>query len=66
MPHSTWDNYFSGDQATNWLGRNGFGATMACRRYWLPGGINLHRIKYPSENTKVERFFNPVVSNNNT
>ena len=38
-PHSTWENYFSGDQVMNWIGSNGFGATMKFRRYHLPGGI---------------------------
>ena len=38
-PHSTWENYFSGDQKMNWLGGNGFGSTMKCRRDQLPGEI---------------------------
>ena len=36
-PHSTWGNYFSGDQIINWLGGNGFGAKMKFRRNQLPG-----------------------------
>ena len=38
-PHSTWENYFSGDQIMNWLGGNGFGSTMTCRRDWFPADI---------------------------
>ena len=38
-PHSTWDNYFIGYQIVDLLGGNGFGATMTCRRDWLPGEI---------------------------
>ena len=38
-PHSTWDNYFSGDQIINWISGNVFGATMTCRRDRLPGEI---------------------------
>ena len=38
-PHSAWDNYFSGDHIMDWLGGNGFGATMTCRRDKLPGEV---------------------------
>ena len=38
-PHSTWDNYFSGDHIMDELGGIVFGATMTCRRYRLPGEI---------------------------
>lgn len=31
-PHFTWDNHFSGDRIMDYLGENGFGATMTCRR----------------------------------
>ena len=27
-PHMTWDNYFSGDAIMDWLGKEGYGATM--------------------------------------
>jgi len=37
--HSTWDNYFSGDVIMDWLGTNGFGATMTCRRDRLLFGV---------------------------
>ena len=38
-PHTTWDNYFSGLLVMDWLGQNGFGATMTCRRDRLPSGV---------------------------
>ena len=37
-PHSTWDNYFSGDEVLDYLGKNGFAATMTCQRNRLPNG----------------------------
>ena len=40
--HSTWENYFSGEQIMNWLGGNEFGSTMTCRRDRLPGEIEGH------------------------
>ena len=39
-PHSTWENYFSGDQIMDWLGGNLFGATMSCMRDRFPGEID--------------------------
>ena len=41
-PYSTWKNYFSENQIMNWLGGNGFVATIACRRDWFPGEIEGH------------------------
>ena len=38
-PHVTMDNYVSGDKICDWIGQNGFGATMTCRRDCLPSGI---------------------------
>ena len=38
-PQSMLDNYFSGDQIMNWLGEDGIGATMPCRRDRLLGEI---------------------------
>ena len=35
--HSIWENYFSGYQIMDWLGGDGFGATVVCRRDQLPG-----------------------------
>ena len=32
MPHSTWDNHFSGDKIMDYAGEHGFGLTMTCRR----------------------------------
>ena len=31
--------YFSGNKICDWIGQNGFGATMTCRRDLLPSGI---------------------------
>jgi hypothetical protein len=64
-PHTTWDNYFSGDIIMNHLGENGFGATMTCRRDRLPKDIAvvyLHKKKTDStQRPKAARFNNPVV-----
>ena len=38
-PHTTWDKSFSGDLVMDWLGHNGFRATMTCRRDRLPSGV---------------------------
>ena len=38
-PHTTWDKYFFGDLVMDWLGKNGFRATMTCRRDRLPSGV---------------------------
>ena len=65
-PHITMDNYFSGEKTIEWIGRNGFGATMTCRRDRLPPGIptkNLHKQKTDTTlKTKIARFFHPVVA----
>ena len=69
-PHSTWDNYFSGDGILDWLGTNGFGATMTCRRDRLPAKIKgeyLHKKKtLVTPQTKVARFLNPIVATKTT
>ena len=31
IPHSPWDNHFSGDQIMDYAGEHGFGLTMTCR-----------------------------------
>ena len=65
FPHTTWDNYFSGDKIMDWLGQRGFGAMMTCRRDLLPAGIPgkyLHKKKTDvSKRTKVARYLEPVV-----
>jgi hypothetical protein len=38
-PHSTWDNHFSGDHVMDWLGMQGLGATMTCRRDRICSGV---------------------------
>ena len=65
-PHITWDNHFSGDRIMDWLGTNGFGATMTCRRDRLPSGVPtwaFHRLTpVVNERTRVARFYQPVVA----
>ena len=65
-PHITWDNFFSGDTILDWIGRQGFGTTMTCRRDRLPSdikGMYLHKKKTDtSPRTKVARFMNPIVA----
>ena len=65
-PHVTMDNFFSGDKICDWIGSNGFGCTMTCRRDRLPSGVPAkywHKEKTDSSpKTKVARFFQPVVA----
>ena len=65
-PHLCLDNHFSGDKIINWLGTNGFAATMTCRRDRLPAtipGKYLHKEKTDaSKVTKVARYLEPVVA----
>jgi hypothetical protein len=66
FPHSTWDNFFSGDQIFNWLGEKGFAATMTCRRDRLPFEVPkeyLHAKKTVSDaRSKAARFNEPVTA----
>jgi hypothetical protein len=64
-PHSTWDNFFSGDDINDWIGRGGFGVTMTCRRDRLPKGVPncyFHKVATAPGDTKarVARFNNPI------
>ena len=65
-PHVTMDNCFSGDKISDWIGQNGFGCTMTCRRDRLPSGVPgkyWHKEKTDSsQQAKVARFFQPVVA----
>jgi hypothetical protein len=66
-PHSTWDNFFSGDEIMDWIGANGLAATMTCRRDRLPKGVPkrfFHHEKHPPDckKARVARFFPPVVA----
>jgi hypothetical protein len=65
-PHGTWDNFFSGEVIMKWLGENGFGTTMTCRRDRLPRDIpaeNLHKKKTSSDSRpKAARFHQPIVA----
>ena len=63
-PHTTWDNYFSGDLVMDWLGQNGFGATMTCRWDRLPAGVPNHYLHKKKTDTKARskaaRFHEPI------
>ena len=60
------DNFFSGDKMLNWLGVNGFPASMTDRRDRLPKEIDgkyLHKEKTGTgPATKVARFLQPIVA----
>jgi hypothetical protein len=59
------DNFFSGDQIFDYMGNQGFGTLMTCRRDRLPGGIPdtfLSKKKTDTgERPKVARFNFPIV-----
>ena len=63
-PHTTWDNYFSGDIVMDWLVHNGFGATMTFRRDRLPSGVPnqyLHKNKTDTKaQSKAALFNHPI------
>ena len=63
-PHTTWDNYFSGDLVMDWFGKNRFGAKMTCRRDHLPSGVPnqyLHLKKTDTNaRSKAARFHDPI------
>ena len=65
-PHSTWDNYFSGDDIMNWMGRNGFSAITTCRRDRLPKGVPGHywhkKKVIVDKRTRCARFLEPIVA----
>jgi hypothetical protein len=64
-PHSTWDNYFFGDLIMDYLGENGFAATMTCQQNRLPKGVDncfLHKEKTVPKDpvARVARFNHPI------
>lgn len=65
-PHSTWDNYFSGDKIFDYLGANGYAATMTNRRDRLPSdvpGEYFQKKKTDSgRRSKAARFLNPITA----
>jgi hypothetical protein len=69
-PHTTWDNFFSGDQIFNWLGEKGFGGTMTCRRDRTMEGVAkeyLHVKKTVSDaRSKAARFNEPITATKQT
>jgi hypothetical protein len=64
-PHFTWDNCFSGDHIMDWLGENGFGAAMTCRRDRLPHGVKGEYLQKEGatvdSRSKAARFTHPIV-----
>ena len=66
LPHICFDNYFSGDKLLNWLGVEGFAATLTTRRDRLPKEIDgkyLHKERTGTAPvTKVARFLQPIVA----
>ena len=65
-PHTTWDNFFSGDQIfLNWLGEKGFGGTMTCRRDRTMEGVPkeyLHIKKTVSDTRSKANRFNEQIT----
>jgi hypothetical protein len=65
-PHSTWDNYFSGDLIMDYLGEQGFAATMTCQRNRLPKGAEdcfLHKEKtVPKDPVACVARFNHLIT----
>ena len=64
-PHSTWDNFFSGDDINDYVGVNGYGVTTTCRRDRLPKGVPncyFHKVSTApgDKKAKVARFNNPI------
>ena len=68
-PHITMDNFFSGDMVLNFLGQEGWKATMTCRRDRLPQGVPKKYFNYikgatVNHRSKVARFEQPIVAVN--
>ena len=66
-PHTTWDNYFSGDDIMNWCGKNEWPCTMTCQRGRLPKKVPTgywHKASTPAKDlaAKVARYFHPVTA----
>ena len=65
-PHMTLDNFFSGDESMNYLGRIGFAATMTCRKDRLPSGVPkfyFHLEKnVVDDRNKAARFIQPITA----
>ena len=66
-PHSTWENHFSGDEIMEWMGKNGFGGLMTCRRDRLPKDVPSHYFHFHKHDSsctpaRVARFYNPITA----
>ena len=53
-PHKTRDKYFSGDIVMDWLGQNGFGATMTCWSGRLTSGAKKQYLHKKKTDTKAQ------------
>lgn len=67
MPHSAWDNFFSGDKIMDCLGREGFAATMNCHRDCLPSGVpgkHFHKEKMVpgDKQAYITSFHKPIIA----
>ena len=64
--HTSWDNYFSGEQVCHYSGSKGVGISFTTRRDRLPKEINskyLHKQKTDScPRSKAARYIQPVVA----
>ena len=64
-PHLVADNHFSGDAVMEFLGRNGWAATITCRRDRLIKEIDKkyfnHEKKNVDKRSKVARYENPII-----
>eukprot|EP00549_Striatella_unipunctata_P025554 CAMPEP_0118723430 /NCGR_PEP_ID=MMETSP0800-20121206/31998_1 /TAXON_ID=210618 ORGANISM="Striatella unipunctata, Strain CCMP2910" /NCGR_SAMPLE_ID=MMETSP0800 /ASSEMBLY_ACC=CAM_ASM_000638 /LENGTH=112 /DNA_ID=CAMNT_0006631853 /DNA_START=360 /DNA_END=695 /DNA_ORIENTATION=+ len=65
-PNFTWDNYFSGYEIMDYLGENGFSATMTCRQDRLPRGVKKkafhHEKTSVDKRNKMAHFMEPITA----
>jgi hypothetical protein len=63
-PHSTWDNFFSGDQVQNWMGEEGDGQLTMTRHDHLLEGVPKKYMAKKKTDTKMQSkvacFNNPI------
>jgi len=62
----TWDTYFSGDDAINYVAKKGFGMTCTVNRGCLPGKVPQkywHKSKVKMDHrSRAARYENPIVA----
>jgi len=67
-PHTTWDNFFSGDQTMEYIASKGLGITCTVNQGRLPSkvpGQHWHKAKLSTnsdDRCKAARFENPIVA----